>query len=212
MEGVLRWEKTEVNVNDHVFVPQFPPGLAEYDEYVNDYISDMHLRRLPPTRPLWEFHFLNYKTSKAAATSLFTVHHKLGDGVSLMSLALACSKTPDDPSLAASSTMSGNTDHLSGQIHKPRLRCFTGGFLQKIWHRLFTVALIMWYTVLDLFSGFSKVKSMEDSELPIRGAPGVEWMPKVMSSATFTMEDVQQVKKTVGGVIIIYPSFASSII
>jgi len=42
----------------------------------------------------------------------------------------------------------------------------------------------------------------------IRGAPGVEWMPKVMSSTTFKMEDVQHIKNSVGGVI--YQSTVSS--
>jgi hypothetical protein len=45
------------------------------------------------------------------------------------------------------------------------------------------------------------MKWMEDSELPIRGPPGVEWMPKVMSSATFTMEDIQHIKNSVGGTV-----------
>ncbi|KAH9312462.1 hypothetical protein KI387_027497, partial [Taxus chinensis] len=36
--GVLSWEKTEVNVDDHVIVPEVPPGQNDYDEFVNDYI------------------------------------------------------------------------------------------------------------------------------------------------------------------------------
>ena len=74
-KGVAKWEKVEVDVNDHVFVPYFPPGLEDYTEYVNDYISDMHLTRLPLSRPLWEFHFVNYKTSTASATIIINLHH-----------------------------------------------------------------------------------------------------------------------------------------
>ncbi|KAH9305077.1 hypothetical protein KI387_009481, partial [Taxus chinensis] len=92
-KGVLRWDKRKVNVEEHVFVADFPPNLTSYDEHVDEYVSDMHLRELPPSRPLWEFHFLNYRTINAEATMILNLHHMLGDGVSLMSLALACSTT-----------------------------------------------------------------------------------------------------------------------
>lgn len=42
---------------------------------------------------------------------------------------------------------------------------------------------------------------MNDSELPIRGGPGVEWMPKVTASASFTMQDIQRIKMSVGGTV-----------
>ncbi|GLJ06336.1 hypothetical protein SUGI_0036670 [Cryptomeria japonica] len=41
-----------VNVDDHVIVPQFPPGQTEYDEFVNDNICKIHLTPLPKNRSL----------------------------------------------------------------------------------------------------------------------------------------------------------------
>jgi hypothetical protein len=189
-----------VDVNDHVFVPNFPPGLEEYNEYVNDYISDLHIRRLPPSRPLWEFHFLNYKTSTASATLIINLHHTLGDGASLMSLLLACSTRADNRSHPTS-----ECTQLLPESQKSQIHWFT---FHNVCQRLFTGVLIMWCTLLDLISNFLRVIWIEDSKLPIRGPPGVEWIPKVMSSATFTMEDVQHIKNSVGGVI--YQSTVSS--
>ncbi|GLJ40924.1 hypothetical protein SUGI_0846590 [Cryptomeria japonica] len=78
-EGVLQWQATEVNIDNHVFVPEFPAGHMVYDKFVEDYVSDMHTRKLPHSRPLWEFHFLNYKTTKGEATVVINLHHMLGD-------------------------------------------------------------------------------------------------------------------------------------
>lgn len=192
-KGVAKWKKVEVDVNDHVFVPDFPPGLEDYTEYVNDYISDMHLRRLPPSRPLWEFHFLNYKTSTASATVIINLHHTLGDGASLMSLMLACSTSADNCSRPTS-----ECTQLLPESQKSQIHWFT---VHNICQRLFIVVLITWYTLLDFISTLFRLKWLDDSELPIRGAPGVEWMPKVMASATFAMEDVQHIKNSVGGTV-----------
>jgi hypothetical protein len=41
---------------------------------------------------------------------------------------------------------------------------------------------------------------MDDSQLPIRGPPGVEYIPTALSSATFHLEDIKQIKNSVGGV------------
>jgi hypothetical protein len=163
---------------------------------VNDYISDMHLRRLPPSRPLWEFHFLNYKTSTASATLIINLHHTLGDGTSLMSLLLACSTRADNRSRPTS-----ECTQLLPESQKSQIHWFT---FHNVCQRLFTVVLIMWCTLLDLISSLLRLKWIDDSELPIRGPPGVEWMPKVMSSATFTMEDTC---KCVTGIYFLVASF-----
>ena len=156
----------------------------------------MHLRRFPPSRPRWEFHFLNYKTSTASATMIMNLHHSLGDGPSLMSLLFASSTRADNPTLPTSEC----TQLLQQQpeSQKSQIHWFT---LHKlVWQRLLTVVLIMWWTLLDLISSLLRLNWMDDSNLPIRGPPGVEWMPKVMSSATFSMGDIQPIKNSVGGV------------
>ncbi|KAF8087090.1 hypothetical protein N665_0600s0037 [Sinapis alba] len=47
--------------------------------------------------PPWEFHVLNLKTSNAESVGIVKLHHSLGDGMSLMSLLLACSRKTSDP-------------------------------------------------------------------------------------------------------------------
>ncbi|KAH9291722.1 hypothetical protein KI387_043091, partial [Taxus chinensis] len=186
------------------FVPQFPPHLTSYDEYVEEYVSDMLLRKLSPSRPLWEFHFLNYKTTNGEAIMIVNVHHMLGDGASLVALARAYSTRPShNPTL--SQTLISSTSHhteLPAQVHKIRSLDTTWfGFdgLYRVWNLVFTVMLVMWYTLLDLITTFSRFKWVEDSMFPIRGRPGVEMLPKVIASNKFKPHDIREIKNRVGG-------------
>ncbi|CAI5476798.1 unnamed protein product [Closterium sp. Yama58-4] len=64
---------------------------------------EWHMRRLqhhPPfdaSRPLWRVHLVPLPHGRSAA--LFRIHHSMGDGVSLMSLLLACTRRTDNPAL-----------------------------------------------------------------------------------------------------------------
>ncbi|GJP40949.1 hypothetical protein CLOM_g606 [Closterium sp. NIES-68] len=64
---------------------------------------EWHMRRLQhmppfdPSHPLWRVHLVSLPHGRSAA--LFRIHHSLGDGVSLMSLLLACTRRTDDPAL-----------------------------------------------------------------------------------------------------------------
>ncbi|GLJ51800.1 hypothetical protein SUGI_1100500 [Cryptomeria japonica] len=195
--GELYWIKTEVNVDDHVVVPEFPHGQSEYDEIVNDYIGNIHLTPLAQCRPLWAFHLLNYNTSSAKATLIINMHHSLGDGITLMSLLLCCVTRADNPNLPL------NFPSLKSAAHKtiPYHTWVSTEFVYYIFQRLFVLVLVIWYTVSDLISSFLRVIWMDDSKLPIRGPPGVEMLPKIMSSTTFLMEDVKKIKNYVGGTV-----------
>ncbi|KAH9325351.1 hypothetical protein KI387_005529, partial [Taxus chinensis] len=122
--GVVQWEKTEVNMDDHVFVPDFPPHLISYDKYVDEYVTDMHSRKLSPSRPLWEFHFLNYKTTNGEATMIMNVHHTLGDGASFVALASACSAIPSHNPTLPQTLIPPSTS----QVHKRTLDTTWFGF------------------------------------------------------------------------------------
>ena len=52
---------------------------------------------LDRSRPLWDMHILNVKTSDAEAVGVIRSHHSLGDGTSLISLLLACTHKTSDP-------------------------------------------------------------------------------------------------------------------
>uniref|UniRef100_A0A0V0HW84 diacylglycerol O-acyltransferase n=1 Tax=Solanum chacoense TaxID=4108 RepID=A0A0V0HW84_SOLCH len=94
----MRWIPTTVNIDDHVIVPQLADNnMDKADELVEDYISNLSTTDVDMSKPLWDFHILNVKTSHAEATSVFRIHHSIGDGVALMSFLLSCFRTTSDP-------------------------------------------------------------------------------------------------------------------
>jgi len=181
-----------VNIDDHIFIPEFPPGEESYDAWVDDYISKLALTPLDQSRPLWEFHLLNYKTSKAGATMVIKLHHALGDGISFMSTLFALVSRVDNPDLPPTFP-SANPSIRSTTTSKQ--------FFAAIFHRLWHAMLLVWYTLVDVIStSLRTIGWIGDSQLPIRGPPGVEHMPIVYSSAMFQLEDIRQIKNDVGGV------------
>ncbi|KFK41644.1 hypothetical protein AALP_AA2G154500 [Arabis alpina] len=95
--GKAKWIPTEVKVEDHVTVPDIDPDIENPDEFLENYTSDMALSPMDMSKPLWEFHILNIKTSYAEVVAVARFHHSLGDGMSLMSLLLACTRKTCDP-------------------------------------------------------------------------------------------------------------------
>lgn len=190
--GVLRWQKRTVNIDDHIFIPEFPPGEESYDAWVDDYISKSALAPFNQSRPLWEFHILNYKTSKAGATMVIKLHHALGDGISFMSTLFALVTRVDNPHLPPTfptAKPSSTSTPTSNQ------------FFADIFHTLWYVILLVWYTLVDVISSSLRTFGwIDDSQLPIRGPPGVEHMPIAHSSVTFQLEDIRQIKNAVRGV------------
>ncbi|RVW37682.1 hypothetical protein VitviT2T_023739 [Vitis vinifera] len=67
------------------------------DKYVEDYICNLTKTTLDFSKPLWDLHLLNVKTSDAEAVAVFRIHHSLDDGTSLMSLLLAYTSKASDP-------------------------------------------------------------------------------------------------------------------
>eukprot|EP01018_Ginkgo_biloba_P010241 Gb_13459 [translate_table: standard] len=190
-EGVLRWEKTEVNMDDHLIFAQFPPDQNEYDEHVNDYISLLHLKPLPQSRPLWQFHILNYNTRNAASTVIIKFHHSLGDGISLMSLMFACVKRADNPTL-----------NLTFPSPKPLQK--RAGINQRfsLFYHLYKLVVVMWYTLIDFISSLLRSKWIDDTKLAFRGPDyRVEFLPKVFSTTTFNLDDIREIKNSIGGTV-----------
>ncbi|KAL0741513.1 hypothetical protein Bca4012_083026 [Brassica carinata] len=68
----LSWIKTQVNIEDHIFVADYRDQneIAEDGErFVEDYVSRLTMLPLDKSRPLWDIHILNVKTSDADATT-----------------------------------------------------------------------------------------------------------------------------------------------
>ncbi|RID74923.1 hypothetical protein BRARA_B01998 [Brassica rapa] len=92
-----KWIPTKVKAEDHVVVPDIDPTIQNPDQFLEDYTSNMVFSPIDMSKPLWEMHILNMKTSDAESFLVARFHHSLGDGMSLMSLLLACSRKASDP-------------------------------------------------------------------------------------------------------------------
>ncbi|KAL6321141.1 hypothetical protein AAG906_012913 [Vitis piasezkii] len=81
MGGEMRWIRTKVNVEDHIIIPNVDPNMGSPDQFIESYISNMTKTYLDDSKPLWDIHLLNVKTSEAESTAIF---------VSITRLAMAC--------------------------------------------------------------------------------------------------------------------------
>ncbi|XP_056860851.1 wax ester synthase/diacylglycerol acyltransferase 3-like isoform X2 [Raphanus sativus] len=103
--GQAVWVPVTVRVEDHVIVPDLNHfSIENPDQFIEDYTSNIASTPMDMSRPLWEFHVLNIKTSNAKSVGIGKLHHSLGDGVSLMSLLLASSRKVSDPKAPPTTT------------------------------------------------------------------------------------------------------------
>ncbi|KAL1197124.1 Wax ester synthase/diacylglycerol acyltransferase 1 [Cardamine amara subsp. amara] len=104
-KGELVWIPVNVLVEDHVVVPDLDyPNIENPDQFIEDYSSSMANTPMDMSKPLWEFHILNIKTSNAESVFMAKIHHAIGDGTSLVSLLLACARKTSDPDALISTT------------------------------------------------------------------------------------------------------------
>ncbi|MBA0548757.1 hypothetical protein Golob_019835, partial [Gossypium lobatum] len=73
-KGGMKWVRTQVDLEKHVIVPKLDPNIDSPEKFLEDYI---------------------YNLSKTSIDE--SIHHSLGDGTSLMSLLLACTRQMNDP-------------------------------------------------------------------------------------------------------------------
>ncbi|KAL9342886.1 hypothetical protein Peur_063317 [Populus x canadensis] len=186
--GEKQWKRVEVQLQNHVNIPIFPIGLSttSYDNYFNDYISRIARKQFPQSQPLWEIHLVKYPTSKAAGNIIFKLHHALGDGFSLMGALLSCLQRADNPSLSLtfpSLQFPSNPDCSFSKLNITVPKCIGSIF----------------NTISDF--GWSLLKSsfVEDSRSPIRsGDEEVQFKPIVISTITFSLDHIKQIKSRLG--------------
>ncbi|XP_072960892.1 wax ester synthase/diacylglycerol acyltransferase 4-like [Typha angustifolia] len=183
-KGVQQWKRVKVNLPDHIHVPVFPPGLDSYDNYVQDYLSDIAMRQLPQHQPLWEIHIIKYPTKKSMGSIVFKLHHALGDGFSLMAALFACLQRADDPSLPLTFPSS---KVKVGKERSSRAR---------------RVASICANTIRDFGWGIWKSNLADDDVSPVRsGVAGLEFRPIIISDVEFSLDDIRRIKSKLGGTI-----------
>ncbi|KAL8147575.1 hypothetical protein AgCh_005046 [Apium graveolens] len=180
--GLKIWKRVEVDLQDHVKIPEFPQADSEvYDEYVDEYVRDISMQALPRTRPLWEIHVIKYKTSNAAATIIFKLHQALGDGYSLIGALLSTLKRADNPCLpltfpSRQSTSKVNRNNNLNNLLKRVTKGFSG--------------------IVDTVRDFgSFLLRGEDDITPIRsGDQGVQFQQLEYCTLTFSLDQIKQVK------------------
>ncbi|KAL4189897.1 hypothetical protein AMTRI_Chr08g167740 [Amborella trichopoda] len=194
--GELRWKRVNLNIDDHFIVPKPPNGDSDtHDQHVKQYICDVSLKPLPMDRPLWEFHVLNWKTTCSPATLVVKVHHSVGDGVSMMSFLLDLAKRADDPtkpiSFPTSSSASG----------KAQFKNFRNVF-SSVSSRIGGLVSGAWYSAIDVVDGLARSKLwVQDSNIPMRGPPGVEKLPVRISQATMDLKEIKMVGKKLNATV-----------
>ncbi|GLJ16991.1 hypothetical protein SUGI_0293830 [Cryptomeria japonica] len=191
--GKLIWVPAEVNICDHVLVPCIDPEENESSDFYENYSA--RLASAPPldsSRPQWQFHLLNVKSQDAASGIVMRVHHSLGDGVSLMSLLLACTRQHADPNLLPTIPRQTRSSRIAGAK-------FRG--LPLPLGILLGMLLVVWYTVVDILYFAATIIWLKDSLTPIKGYPGVESGPKKIVHQSISLEDIKLVKDAIKGTV-----------
>ncbi|RWV99818.1 hypothetical protein GW17_00037256 [Ensete ventricosum] len=180
-----RWVRTEVEVEKHLVIPDLHPDdeggdtTAAADRLLEDYVASLCRSTMDASRPLWEFHILNFPTSEAAAVAVFRVHHSLGDGASLMSLLLACFRRTSDPDALPSLP----------EPHRPP-RSPPRSLLRRLWATL----LFVWNTLVDVAHFVATCIFLKDTPTPFKGAEGTEFHPKRFVHRTICLHHVKAIK------------------
>ncbi|TQD75014.1 hypothetical protein C1H46_039454 [Malus baccata] len=176
--GKKQWKRVEVKLEDHVKTPIFPSNLSNeaYDEYFDDYLSNVATKRFPQDKPLWEIHVIKYPNSNAAGNVVFKLHHALGDGYSLMGALLSCLQRADNPSLPLT--------FPSRKPSKPKN--------ENVMTKTFSSLL---NTISDIWWGISKSITGEDDLSPIKSSNNeLEFTPITISTVTISLDQIRLIK------------------
>ena len=176
------WVPVEVNIDDHIVEANVDTSDPTY---VENYVTDLAIA--PPLdvkRPMWQFHVLNGTSGNAAGHMIVRVHHALGDGTSLMSLLLACTRRLGSP------------DELPAvPVARRRERERKSAF-----RHILSLLNLFWNTLVGVFLFTSTAIWLKDSESVIKGHTGVEKEKKKLNFVSLEMADMVTVKDSVNGV------------
>ncbi|KAG9448266.1 hypothetical protein H6P81_014394 [Aristolochia fimbriata] len=182
-EGKLgRWVPTKVVVDDHCVFPDLDPDMPDPDGFVEDYVAALTGTAMDTSKPMWELHALNVKTKEAEAVAILRAHHSLGDGTSLVSLLLACTRKTSDPdSLPAAVRVSERS-----RSPPSMLKATSGTFWMLLRVVLNTIVDVCFFLATYLF--------LRDTETALKGAEGVEFRPKRIVHRTLELDEFKLIK------------------
>ncbi|CAN8287216.1 unnamed protein product [Cochlearia groenlandica] len=180
--GEAVWVPFNVKVEDHVIVPNIDPSIEKPDQFIEDYTSNLANTPMDMSRPLWEFHILNIKTSNAESLGIGKLHHSLGDGISLMSLLLASSRKISDPE-ALPSIAKANKHNVDSN--------FGGLWLVR---RFWLLISIIFVTIVEVVKNSLTLCFMRDSKTGLMGTPGDKNQSRKLIHRIISFDDVKLVK------------------
>ncbi|POO01190.1 O-acyltransferase [Trema orientale] len=179
-----RWIPMPVNLEDHVIVPDLDQKIDDPDRFVEDYISHMTTSPLDLSKPLWELHLLNLRTSDSESVGVFRFHHTVGDGSSLMSLLLACTRQTSNPkALPTLPTATARRVDPAAAASSPR-------FLPAVSSALSLAR----NTFVDVLLFVATILFLRDTNTPIKGQKGVESTTKRFVHRSISLHDVKLIK------------------
>lgn len=180
------WVPVEVDIDAHVSEStEFTETEKAAPQFIQNYVSN--LENFPPmdsSRPLWHCHIVNGTSGVAASHMVIRVHHAFGDGTSLMSLLLACSRRVGSPGqlpAVPAPSMKRKEKHL---------------LLRWFWFPIFLV----WNTVIGVLLFLFTILWFRDSDSIIKGYNGVEKAKKKIVYSIIEIDDMRVVKDAVNGV------------
>lgn len=163
----MKWVQTKVDLDQHIIIPEVDESQLESpDKFVEDYIYNLSKTSLDRSKPLWDLHIINVKTRDAESVAVLRVHHSLGDGTSLISLLLACTRQTADELKLPTIPTKKRRPTPSGYSAKEGLWRLLGAF----W--LFIVMLVN--TAVDVFMFTITIIFLKDTKTPISAPPDFE--------------------------------------
>lgn len=187
--GEMKWIQTKVDLEKHmVVVSPDTIEMGDGDEFVEKYIEKLSKSSLEKSRPLWDIHLLNVKTSDGAeSVAIFRIHHSLGDGTSLMSLLLACTRQAAKPNELPTIPVKNRKSKS-----KPKSNNKTKFLLAGLW---FFFEMIK-NTIVDVVMFGVTALFLKDTETPIKAPPGSELSPRRIVHRSVSLDDIKFVKNT----------------
>ncbi|KAK6918217.1 O-acyltransferase WSD1, C-terminal [Dillenia turbinata] len=187
--GNMKWVRTKVDLDKHIIIPDVDPNMDQPDKFVEDYVRNLSTTKIDMSKPLWDLHLLHVRTSQAESVAVFRTHHSLGDGTSLMSLLLACTRKISDPDQLP--TIPGR---------KKKATESSKGVLKYLFGILFAIRM-MWNTVIDVLMFLATALFLKDTNTPLKGGPDAAHTPRRFVHRTVSLDDMKFVKNAMKGTI-----------
>lgn len=186
--GKKKWIRTQVNVDNHVILPEVDTVTESPSQFIEDYVTYLTGIPIDLSKPLWELHLVNLKTPEAEAVGIFRIHHSIGDGMSLISLLLACCRKSSDPKALPTLPKQKQADSRYPHPH---------GFF-RLFLAIWSVLRLILNTLVDLLLFVATVVFLKDTKTPLKGSSGVEQNAKKIVHRTVSLDDIKLVKDAMG--------------